>query len=155
MSETTGLEELINETITRFWETIPTVWHNVRGNVRGYAMDDFGLTVEQFYVLRHIRRGLHTTRELATARKISSSAISQSVDVLVEKGLVTRSAQKEDRRYVYLELTPKGNVALNDIFQKDRLWMSQKMQDLTDSDLQVLITAMNLLQETFREEMNE
>jgi hypothetical protein len=53
-------EGLLAETVSRFWETIPPVWHSVRDNVRGFASDDYGLTVEQFYVLRHIRRGIRT-----------------------------------------------------------------------------------------------
>ncbi|MEA5079145.1 MAG: MarR family transcriptional regulator [Anaerolineaceae bacterium] len=146
---------LINAAITRFWETIPPVWHSVRDNVRGYAAADFGLTVEQFYVLRHIRRGARTVSDLAAARKISNSAISQSVEVLVEKGLLSRSSQKEDRRFVYLALTDEGNAVLTAIFEKNHAWMEQKLASLSQSDLQVVIHAMNLLDEKLNNEKND
>ncbi len=149
------IDRIVNEAISRFWETIPPVWHSVRDNVRGFAADDYGLTVEQFYVLRHIRHGSRTVSELASARKISSSAISQSVEVLVEKGLISRSSQLSDRRFIYLDLTEKGNKVLNEIFYKNRAWMTQKMQSLDESELQTLIKAMELLHETFDNELKK
>lgn len=145
----------LEEVITRIWETLPPVWHIVRRNVRGYASDDYGLTVEQFYVLRHIRRGVRTARELATARGISSSAISQSVEVLVEKNLISRSSNPSDRRYVYLDLTEKGSQALNDIFQKNHAWMNQKLAALSENEIETVLQAMNILNKNFNNEVNE
>lgn len=139
--------QALNTAISRFWETVPPVWHSVRDNVRGYAAADFGLTVEQFYVLRHIRRGARTVSELAAARKISNSAISQSVEVLVGKGLLSRSSQQGDRRFVYLALTDEGNKIISAIFEKNHAWMEEKLASLTHTQLQTIVQAMNLLEE--------
>ena len=139
----------LSAAITRFWETVPPVWHSVRDNVRGYAAADYGLTVEQFYVLRHIRRGARTVSDLAAARKISNSAISQSVEVLVEKGLLSRSSQQGDRRFVYLALTDEGDKILSAIFEKNHVWMDEKMAHLTQAELETIMSAMSILQNTF------
>lgn len=147
--------QALNAAITRFWETVPPVWHSVRDNVRGYAAADFGLTVEQFYVLRHIRRGARTVSDLAAARKISNSAISQSVEVLVEKGLLSRSSQQGDRRFVYLALTDEGNKILSAIFEKNHTWMEEKLSSLTQAELQTIIEALNLLEEKLINEKND
>lgn len=145
----------LNAAIARFWEIVPPVWHNVRDNVRGYAASDYGLTVEQFYVLRHIRRGARTVSDLAAARRISNSAISQSVEVLVEKGLLSRSSQQGDRRFVYLALTEEGDKILSAIFEKNHAWMEEKLASLSSEELKTVIQALNLLEEKIINEKND
>jgi DNA-binding MarR family transcriptional regulator len=140
---------LINKAIDRFWETIPPVWGRIRGNVRGIAMEHFNLTVEQFHILRHIRKGSHSGRDLASVQQISRSAISQAVDLLVGKGLVTRCEQAEDRRYIQLELTESGNALLNAIFEKNQAWMMEKMAILNPEELNSVLQAMEALKKTF------
>jgi DNA-binding MarR family transcriptional regulator len=142
-------ESLVNKAIDRFWETVPPVWGRIRGNVRGIAMEYFNLTVEQFHILRHIRKGSHSVRDLAAAQLISRPAISQAVDLLVGKGLVTRCEQAEDRRYVQLELTESGNALLNAIFERNRAWMLEKMSALSQEELSNVMQAMEVLRKTF------
>ena len=142
-------ETLITKVIDRFWETIPPVWGRIRGNVRGIAMENYNLTVEQFHILRHIYKGSHSASEIADAQQISRSAISQALDLLVEKKLVTRCEQAEDRRYVQLELTESGNAMIKAIFKKNRSWMTEKMSALNPEELNNVLTAMEILKKTF------
>ena len=97
-SDTT--EELRQKAIDRFWETIPPVWNQVRNNLRSIAAEKFEISVEQFHILRHIRKGITSVSELADVKQISRPAISQAVDVLVEKGLISRQQDADDRRFV-------------------------------------------------------
>lgn len=147
--DTSFSESLVNNAIDRFWETIPPVWGRIRGNVRGIAMEHFNLTVEQFHILRHIRMGCHSGSDLAAIQQISRSAISQVVDLLVGKGLITRCEQTEDRRYVQLELTESGNALLNAIFKKNRAWMMEKLATLNPEELNKVLLAMEVLKKTF------
>jgi DNA-binding MarR family transcriptional regulator len=147
-------EDLIQQTIDRFWATIPPVWHRVRGNLRATAAENFGITVEQFHILRHIRKGFKSTSELAEVKQISRSAISQSVDVLVENGLISRCQSMQDRRYVQLELTPNGNELLNAILQKNRAWMTEKLSGLGQDNLRAMMEGMEVLGKAF-DESNE
>ena len=71
-------------------------------------------------------KGFTSVSELAAIRQISRPAISQAVDVLVEKGLISRQQEAEDRRFVHLLLTPNGEALLNKIFQENRAWMMEK-----------------------------
>src|SRR5512138_1764909 len=98
----TSQKDLQEQTIDRFWETVPPVWNFVRTHLRGTATGKFDITVEQFHVLRFVRRGPNSMSELATAKNISRPAISQAVDVLVRKGLLTRVQSTTDRRVVEL-----------------------------------------------------
>lgn len=144
-------KEMLQQAIERFWETIPPVWGRIKGNVRGIATQNFDISVEQFHVLRHIRRGIGSVSELADKRQISRSAVSQSVDSLVEKNLITRTQSADDRRYVQLALTPAGETLLNTIFQKNRAWMMEEMEkaELSPDDICTLIQGMEVLKKAF------
>ena len=138
----TPSERLREQTIDRFWETIPPVWNFVRTHIRGTATAKFDITVEQFHVLRYVRRGPNSMSELATAKNISRPAISQAVDVLVKKGLLTRVQNTKDRRYVTLALSNEGNALLDTVFKETRAWMKGHVSKLTNEELESIAKAM-------------
>jgi len=144
-------EQLIPAAIEAFWSTIPPVWNRVKGNVRAIAVDHYDISVEQFHILRHIRRGLTSVSELAQVKQISRSAISQAVDILVARGLICRRQNALDRRNIPLELTESGNALLDTIWEKNRAWMKSQMISLTVQDLDTLTCAMEILARTFAE----
>jgi DNA-binding MarR family transcriptional regulator len=138
-------EKLRNQAIDRFWETVPPLWNTVRSYIRATATANFDITVEQFHVLRYVRRGPGSMSELATAKNISRPAISQAVDILVKKGLLTRIQSTQDRRYVELALTGAGNNLLDTVFQETSNWMKERMCDLTAQELDIMIQAMEVM----------
>lgn len=142
-------EDLRNQAIDRFWETIPPVWSRIRANIRTYVTENFDISVEQFQILRHIHAGLHSVSELADVKHISRPAISQSLDALVSKGLVTRKQSVEDRRYVELELTPSGTALLDEVFGRNRRWMYAEMGTLSHEEMAVIVEAMTIIKRTF------
>ena len=144
-------EQLIPAAIEAFWSTIPPVWNRVKGNVRAIAVDHYDISVEQFHILRHIRRGLTSVSELAQVKQISRSAISQAVDILVARGLICRRQNALDRRNIPLELTESGNALLDTIWEKNRAWMKSQMISLTVQDLDTITCAMEILARTFAE----
>jgi DNA-binding MarR family transcriptional regulator len=83
--------------------------------------------------------------ELATAKNISRPAISQAVDVLVKKGLLTRVQSTADRRCVELALTETGNSLLDTVSQETRDWMKERMNNLTADELDTIAKAMDAL----------
>lgn len=138
-------ERLRDQAIDRFWETVPALWNYVRSHIRTTATSKFDITVEQFHVLRHVRRGIASMSELADAKNISRSAISQAVDILVNKGLLTRAQSTQDRRYVELALTAAGNHLLDTVFKETREWMKQRMRTLTANELETIAKAMEVM----------
>ena len=68
-----------------------------------------GVSQTQCFLIVEIgRRPGSSVKELAEILRMDKSAISRSVEELVQKGLVERNPSKEDRRYVELCLLPKG-----------------------------------------------
>ena len=144
-------EQLIPIAIEAFWGTIPPVWNRIKGNVRSIAVENYDISVEQFHILRHIRKGLTSVSELAEVKQISRSAISQAVDLLVERGLICRRQNARDRRTIPLELTRAGDRLLDTISERNRAWMKSQMTSLSVQDLETLTSAMEILAKTFDE----
>lgn len=145
-------EDTLELTIDRFWETIPLVWNQIRANIQVIVTDHFDITVEQFHILRHIRKGATSVSELATIKQISRSGVSQAIDLLVEKGLINRKQSQDDRRFVVLALTPLGDAMLNTIFAENRAWMREKLRLLTFAELSSISLGLEALKSTFIDE---
>jgi DNA-binding MarR family transcriptional regulator len=143
-------ERLQNQAIDHFWETVPPLWGMIRTHIRAEATKNFDITVEQFHILRHVRRGTGSISELATAKNISRPAISQAVEVLVKKGLLTRVQSSQDRRFVELTLTESGNNLLDSVFQDTREWMKERMSTLSTDELETVSKAMTALKKMLK-----
>ncbi len=79
------------------------------------------------------------------AKHISRPAISQAVEILVQKGLVVRQQNPDDRREVRLSLTPAGDALLDALFDRTRQWMAGLFAPLSDAELQTIIVSMDVL----------
>jgi DNA-binding MarR family transcriptional regulator len=69
---------------------------------------------------------------------ITKSAITQLMDPLVEKDLVTRQNDPKDRRIVRLQLTEKGKKAVKEVKKLKFAGMRSSLNRLTDQDLEDL-----------------
>lgn len=137
--------EALRQAVEAFWDTFPPFWHQVRAHIRQTAAERFGVSVEQFHILRHIRRGQGSVSELAEAKNISRAAVSQAVEALVGRGFVTRTTDARDRRHIHLTLTASGQALLDAISDETRQWMMQRLAPLDADDLQALTKAMAAL----------
>jgi DNA-binding MarR family transcriptional regulator len=143
--------EAIHSSIDKFWDVIPPVWREVRKYIHDQAVESYQITLAQFHILRHIRHGRDSVSELAKTGKISRPAISRAVDVLVNKGLVARSQNPEDRRNVQLSLTEDGQELIDELFSKTHRWMSEKLTMLTENELKSILRAGDALKKAFIE----
>ena len=139
----------LQATVDLLLETLPPVWDRIRSNLRGAATAKFGITLDQFHTLRHIKKGYQSVHDLSEKRQVSKAAISQSVDTLVKKALVTRRQEDPDRRRVLLELTPYARKVLDANFDDNRAWVTERMSSLTVAQLVELGRAMATLRDLF------
>jgi DNA-binding MarR family transcriptional regulator len=70
------------------------------------------LTFRQYRLLERVSDGYATVTALGRLATITLPAISESVDVLVRKGLLARRLNEQDRRESHLNLTDAGSTAL-------------------------------------------
>ena len=139
-------ENLLQDVVEMFWEAFPPFWHHVRAYIRETATENFDITVEQYHILRHIHHHEKgSVRDLADAKHISRPAISRTVDVLVNKGLITRTSNPDDRRYVQLALTASGQELLKAVFENTQAWMITRFADLDNEDLAAIAKGLTAL----------
>jgi len=76
-------------------------------------------------------------------------AISQAIDALVAKGLVTRAQEEGDRRRVALALTPLAAKVLDDKLDETRAWIEGRLASLDAGQLEVVRAALDSLRLVF------
>ena len=135
--------------IDKFWESVPPAWRQTRSQIRRIAVEKFQMTEEQFQVLRRIRKGSASVSALADASQTSRSAVSKAVDVLVRRGLVTRSQNPNDRRNIPLALTEVGQRVMDAIFTEAEAWISTRFEHLSSEELETLLLGMETLRKAF------
>ena len=138
--------------IDKFWESVPPAWHQTRAQIRRVAAEKFQLTVEQFQVLRRIRRGIASVSALAEANHTSRSSVSKAIDALVNRGLVSRSQDPHDRRNIPLALTDEGGRALSTIYAETEAWLAARFERLEPGERSHLLEAMDVLDKAFTED---
>ena len=87
-----------------------------------------GVSQTQCFLIVEIgRKSGISVKELAEILHMDKSAVSRSVEELVQKGFVERNPSKEDRRYVELSLLQKGQERFEKIehdmyFKFKKVW---------------------------------
>lgn len=90
-------------------------------HVASHPAHQAGITVQQFWLLRHLeRRCPLSIGALAEAIGITSSSATSACKRLEQTGLVTRTRQASDERVVQVELTTQGRAQLVEMRQRQR-----------------------------------
>ena len=83
--------------------------HRITGALLGDRACCCGLSLPQCHVLLELEaRGTTSLVDLAERLELDKSTVSRTVEGLVELGIVVRTTNAEDRRYVALDLTTLG-----------------------------------------------
>lgn len=84
----------------------------------GAIARDFGLNLADFRAVAFVRvNDRATPRELADYLAHSMSTTTATIDRLVASGYVRRTPNPDDRRSVYLEVTPSGASAVDEAIE--------------------------------------
>lgn len=110
----------------------------------------FGLTPASFDVLACLRRSgpaqRRTAGELAEQGLVTSGGITQRIDRLEKDGLVKRVRDGDDRRKVYVQLTPKGRKTVDRILAVHFEEQEQMLASLTRSERSSLADLLSRLE---------
>ncbi len=122
---------LLGETVTRFARAA-----RLLDPMRLQVWEEMGINFPQLRILFRVRShsGIDL-RSLADLMGISASAASQQVDKLVERDLLVRKDDPEDRRRLSLELTERGQQATGAISRASRSYLESALSSLSEEDL--------------------
>lgn len=104
------------------------------------------LTASQLSALFSVER-LAPVRlvDLAAAEAVAPPSLTRTVAALEEAGLVTRSADADDRRCARIRLTPGGKVRLRRIRNERTAWLQRRLDALSPDERDVLAGAVPVL----------
>jgi DNA-binding MarR family transcriptional regulator len=93
------------------------------------------------FSIAHHKQGL-SVKELAESASVTPGAITQFVDTLVEKGLVVRETDPNDRRVVRLKLTGRAKNQFEKFKTEHLASMCRVFDVLSDEEIEQLISLM-------------
>lgn len=98
------------------------------------------ITLPQLWVLRYLsRQPRYPMRELADFMKMGLSSLTGMVDRLVNQGLVERRRTEEDRRLVFVAITPRGRKILKEILNQRRQTTFRIFESLTAEERSIYL----------------
>lgn len=102
-----------------------------------------GLTTSQLVILQIIgREGKMMPSAISQAATLTQATITTLVAKLEKRGFVTRRRDTEDRRCVWVEITPKGRQALNSAPDSLQERFSRAFDHLQDWEKAMIIAAL-------------
>ena len=111
---------------------------SVTGRV-GRVMSAAGLTISQFGVMEALHhKGPLCQRDIAAKILKSTGNITLVIDNLEKQGLVKRERISDDRRYLTVKLTGKGEALISTVFADVEAAIVAEMSALTAEDQEIL-----------------
>ncbi len=110
------------------------------------------LSMSQLGAMLHLNRsGSCAVADISDDLGITSAAVSQMLDRLVDQGLVVRTEDPSDRRAKRIELTPRGMDTLDKAMAAREAWFRELASSLDDRDREESTAALIMLTERTRQ----
>ncbi len=104
----------------------------------------FKVTVAQGYTLMSLpREGNVSMSELCQATGLANSTMTRMIDQLVEKALVSRSPDSEDRRVVRAGLTPLGQRVQTDLEKAQHDFLLTAIEDIQEDERSTILHSLD------------
>ena len=110
--------------------TYKAVLEKDQRNIRGY-----GLNASEFGVLELLyNKGPHPLQQIGGKNLITSGTITNVIDKLLKKGLLTRRPCDMDRRIIYAELTEAGKHRMDEILPNHYKTLAESFSSLNSEE---------------------
>ena len=108
-----------------------------------FKKNGVNLTAEQYLVMDTLwNEGTLTQQAIAFIIQKDKNSVTQFIDNLEKKGLVTRSVAKEDRRVNNIVVTAEGKTLKDSTKQLAINTMEQALKDISEADLQTFVSVL-------------
>jgi DNA-binding MarR family transcriptional regulator len=120
----------------------------INRQMHGRPVDEWeglDLTIPQIKILTLLQQGPQRMGSVSAHLGSTFSASTSIIDRLVDKKLVGRTLDPDDRRAVICQLTPQGRAAVEKFWSISRLRIVELSEYLTAEELQIVVRGMELL----------
>ena len=108
-----------------------------------FKMHGVNLTAEQYLVMDTLwNEGTLTQQAIAFIIQKDKNSVTQCIDNLEKRGLVTRSVAKGDRRVNNIVVTEEGMALKDSTKQLAIETMNKAMKDIPEEDVQTFVTVL-------------
>ncbi|MBC7725751.1 MAG: MarR family transcriptional regulator [Burkholderiaceae bacterium] len=90
-------------------------------------------------------RGPLTLSELAEIERVTPPSMNRTVGALVDAGYIERETSPDDRRKVFLHLSPTGTELVRETRRRRDEWLYQRLADLSPAERRTLADAATIL----------
>ena len=142
------MSKLLDTCAHELMDTAPQIVQAIRVEMRRGRGSD--ISIPQFRAMRFIQ--VHpdlSLSHLAEHLGLTLPSVSKLVDGLVKQKLITRKESTADRRKLTLVLTQAGANIVDSARSDARANLAQKLKHLSESDLEIISQAMQLLRPIF------
>lgn len=139
-TDSTSLHELVRQVMWRLMHaSMARQWRFAR---------ERGLSMTHLVILRQIHArvpGGCNISLLSERMGLTNAATSQTLDRLVDQGLVSRTEDPQDRRSKRLRLTAQGEQLLAESMEAQHAWISGLLARLDDREKELVHSSFELL----------
>ena len=105
-----------------------------------------------FFISNH---GSTTTGKLAAALGVTPTNVTGIIDRLLERKLITRTGDPDDRRVILLRTTSQSEELVTELRQKRKERMLELFNHLTDKEAAIVAQALKILVKAIEEHYEE
>ncbi len=135
-------------TSLREWVEITT--HRTMRDQARYVKS-LGFSMPQFFMLMQVHyRKQCGISDLSEHMEITTAAASQTVEKLVQAGLLERTEDPNDRRARQVTLSPRGRDLIDKSIAERFRWLYSLVEDLSDEEKVKVTDALGILTEASR-----
>ena len=138
----------LNDCARQVLETVPLVMCTVRTEMRRHCAAD--LSVPQFRTLNFLSRQEGASlSQVAAFIGLTLPSMSVLVNGLVERELLVRETDPDDRRRVSLTLTPRGQSVLKETRSATQAALAESLAVLSEQERAEMVHALQVLRRVF------
>lgn len=126
----------------QFIELIPLLMRNMGSHMRCHGA---GLVPAHFRMLGMLAKRSYNLSELAETQSVTPATMSNSVAILVERGLVERTPVANDRRVVQVCLTQSGREILAQVHRSLEVQVGKHFENISDDELATVGAGLRIL----------
>lgn len=128
--------------LKKLMPALSTLYRGMATSRDGF-LAQFNLSRPQMELLTSLEQKPRTTSALAKEFAVSASAVSQMVDQLIEKKLVERVEDPNDRRVTNIQLSNGGEELFSAIYEKFLKHLEQKFSSVSIKEIEVLLSTID------------
>ena len=98
--------------------------------------------------LHMLMNGPKTFKELCASRGVAPPTLSRSIDAMVKRGWLERTAHPDDKRQVLLQSTATGKQHFSEMTAAVSEHLSRSLQSLTSEERTLIANALRLLKQS-------